>query len=195
MPVTNPTGPAHARSKKPTIPRRASSSRTFIGVCCALLTGAWLLTANAAAAASTDVPADDESTYQSAADQSATLEQESNVRAQPNTSSAILTTLPAGSTITVACWTLGEPTFGNDQHGAMWLYTSLDGWVHSYLVTPVEVPPCGSDAGVPPAAPGQFYEDCDHARAANADPVLPTDPGFGPHLDADNDGIGCEPYE
>jgi Excalibur calcium-binding domain len=37
-----------------------------------------------------------------------------------------------------------------------------------------------------------YYEDCDAARAANADPVYEGDPGYGPHLDRDNDGVGCE---
>jgi hypothetical protein len=37
-----------------------------------------------------------------------------------------------------------------------------------------------------------FYENCDAARAAGAAPVLEGDPGFGPHLDRDRDGIGCE---
>ncbi|WP_051326089.1 excalibur calcium-binding domain-containing protein [Glycomyces tenuis] len=39
---------------------------------------------------------------------------------------------------------------------------------------------------------GFAYENCDAARAAGAAPVLESDHGFGPHLDADNDGIGCE---
>ncbi|WP_156723403.1 excalibur calcium-binding domain-containing protein [Streptomyces apocyni] len=37
-----------------------------------------------------------------------------------------------------------------------------------------------------------FYENCDEARAAGAAPVRRGDPGYGPHLDADNDGVGCE---
>lgn len=36
------------------------------------------------------------------------------------------------------------------------------------------------------------YENCDAARAAGAAPVHRGDYGFGPHLDRDNDGIGCE---
>jgi len=46
----------------------------------------------------------------------------------------------------------------------------------------------GSSDGVAPF----FYENCDAARAAGAAPVLEGDPGFGPHLDRDDDGIGCE---
>ena len=37
-----------------------------------------------------------------------------------------------------------------------------------------------------------FYENCDAARADGAAPVYEGDPGYGPHLDADNDGIGCD---
>lgn len=36
------------------------------------------------------------------------------------------------------------------------------------------------------------FENCTAARAAGAAPVLAGDPGYGPHLDRDGDGIGCE---
>jgi hypothetical protein len=39
---------------------------------------------------------------------------------------------------------------------------------------------------------GAFYENCDVARAAGAAPVYEGDPGYGPHLDANRDGVGCE---
>jgi hypothetical protein len=38
------------------------------------------------------------------------------------------------------------------------------------------------------------FRNCAEARAAGAAPVRRGDPGYGPHLDRDNDGIGCEPY-
>ena len=38
------------------------------------------------------------------------------------------------------------------------------------------------------------FDNCTEARAAGAAPVRRGDPGYGPHLDRDNDGIGCEPY-
>ncbi|HUE79631.1 MAG TPA: excalibur calcium-binding domain-containing protein [Sphingomicrobium sp.] len=38
------------------------------------------------------------------------------------------------------------------------------------------------------------FKNCDAARAAGATPVMRGDPGFGPHLDRDGDGVGCEPY-
>lgn len=43
-------------------------------------------------------------------------------------------------------------------------------------------------------AMSQAYRDCDAARAAGAAPVRRGQPGYGGHLDADNDGVGCEPY-
>ena len=36
------------------------------------------------------------------------------------------------------------------------------------------------------------YANCTEARAAGAAPVRIGDPGYGPHLDRDNDGVGCE---
>jgi hypothetical protein len=38
------------------------------------------------------------------------------------------------------------------------------------------------------------YRNCAAARAAGAAPVRVGEPGYGPHLDRDGDGIGCEPY-
>lgn len=36
------------------------------------------------------------------------------------------------------------------------------------------------------------YANCTEARAAGAAPVRIGEPGYGPHLDRDRDGIGCE---
>lgn len=36
------------------------------------------------------------------------------------------------------------------------------------------------------------YVNCAAARAAGAAPVRRGDRGYGPHLDRDNDGVGCE---
>lgn len=43
-------------------------------------------------------------------------------------------------------------------------------------------------------APGRAFRNCDEARAHGAAPVRRGDPGYGPHLDRDNDGVGCETY-
>ncbi|HUG84450.1 MAG TPA: excalibur calcium-binding domain-containing protein [Euzebya sp.] len=56
-------------------------------------------------------------------------------------------------------------------------------------------PPADPPPPPPPpvaAAPSQPFENCTAARAAGATPVRRGEPGYGPHLDRDNDGIGCE---
>ncbi len=40
---------------------------------------------------------------------------------------------------------------------------------------------------------GAVFRNCAEARAAGAAPVRRGDPGYGPHLDRDHDGVGCEP--
>lgn len=63
----------------------------------------------------------------------------------------------------------------------------------------------GGGSSARSAAPAQFvsqptvrtggaFANCTAARAAGAAPVRRGDPGYGPHLDRDNDGVGCEPY-
>ena len=42
------------------------------------------------------------------------------------------------------------------------------------------------------AGDGFVYRNCREARAAGAAPVRRGEPGYGPHLDRDNGGIGCE---
>ena len=37
-----------------------------------------------------------------------------------------------------------------------------------------------------------YYRNCDAARAAGAAPLHRGDPGYGPHLDRDGDGVACE---
>ncbi|MEU8653714.1 excalibur calcium-binding domain-containing protein [Streptomyces sp. NPDC048737] len=39
-----------------------------------------------------------------------------------------------------------------------------------------------------------YYDNCDEARDAGAAPVHAGEPGYGPHLDRDGDGVACEPY-
>ena len=49
-------------------------------------------------------------------------------------------------------------------------------------------------AGSSSSAPSRAFRNCAEARAAGAAPVRRGEPGYGPHLDRDNDGVGCEPY-
>ncbi len=41
---------------------------------------------------------------------------------------------------------------------------------------------------------GVYYRNCAAARAAGAAPIRIGEPGYAPWLDADGDGIACEPY-
>ena len=52
--------------------------------------------------------------------------------------------------------------------------------------TPMWPAPAGQASGA--------FANCAEAKAAGAAPVRRGEPGYGPHLDRDNDGIGCEPY-
>jgi hypothetical protein len=63
-------------------------------------------------------------------------------------------------------------------------------------VAPVAPPPTGPPP-VPvaptPAAPSTgAFRNCTEARTAGAAPVYRGQPGYGPHLDRDGDGVGCE---
>lgn len=42
------------------------------------------------------------------------------------------------------------------------------------------------------ASSGTSFANCSEARAAGAAPVRRGQPGYGSHLDRDNDGVGCE---
>src|SRR5688572_29366269 len=89
-------------------------------------------------------------------DERATIKTEANLRARADTTSDIRAVLPEGTEVTVVCWTEGEPTYGTDRSGSMWLYLARGGWVHSVLVTPVDVPPCSTDTSV-------LFDNCDDA--------------------------------
>jgi len=41
---------------------------------------------------------------------------------------------------------------------------------------------------------GDYWRRCDDARAAGSAPIYRGEPGYRDILDADNDGIACEPY-
>lgn len=43
-----------------------------------------------------------------------------------------------------------------------------------------------------PLSSGGVFPNCAAARAAGVAPVRRGDPGYGRHLDRDNDGVGCE---
>ena len=41
---------------------------------------------------------------------------------------------------------------------------------------------------------GDHWRRCDDARAAGSAPIYRGEPGYRDGLDADNDGVACEPY-
>ncbi len=45
-----------------------------------------------------------------------------------------------------------------------------------------------------PPAQARPFRNCDAARAAGAAPLRRGDPGYAERLDADGDGVACEPY-
>ena len=49
-----------------------------------------------------------------------------------------------------------------------------------------------SPTGMSVVPRAKAFRNCSEARAAGAAPVRRGEPGYGPHLDRDNDGIGCE---
>jgi endonuclease YncB( thermonuclease family) len=58
---------------------------------------------------------------------------------------------------------------------------------------PAPVPaPAPATAGGPGSGPGGAWANCSEARNAGAAPVMRGTPGYGAHLDRDNDGTGCE---
>jgi hypothetical protein len=52
--------------------------------------------------------------------------------------------------------------------------------------------PQGLIVSSPAKRSGGAFANCSAARAAGAAPVRRGDPGYGPHLDRDGDGVGCE---
>ena len=55
----------------------------------------------------------------------------------------------------------------------------------------VQRSPARADAA-PTRATGGAFRNCTEARDAGAAPVRRGDPGYGPHLDRDGDGVACE---
>jgi hypothetical protein len=43
-----------------------------------------------------------------------------------------------------------------------------------------------------PQQQDRYYKNCSEARAAGVTPIRRGQPGYGAHLDRDNDGIACE---
>lgn len=63
---------------------------------------------------------------------------------------------------------------------------------HGAKRAPAPAPRSSFYGPAPTRAPGTAYANCSEARAAGAAPVRRGQPGYGSHLDRDNDGVGCE---
>lgn len=55
-----------------------------------------------------------------------------------------------------------------------------------------EAPEAPEEPDPEPESDSEYYENCTAARAAGAAPLRRGDPGYGPHLDRDGDGVACE---
>ena len=51
-----------------------------------------------------------------------------------------------------------------------------------------------SEASASSSSPSIYYSRCAEARAAGAAPLRVGEPGYRSELDADGDGVACEPY-
>ncbi|WP_409035327.1 excalibur calcium-binding domain-containing protein [Phenylobacterium sp.] len=71
-----------------------------------------------------------------------------------------------------------------------------NGGYHCHRGAPQTSRPAYGSGGSPAKAvrsnSGGAFANCTAARAAGAAPVRRGDRGYGPHLDRDGDGVGCE---
>jgi hypothetical protein len=66
------------------------------------------------------------------------------------------------------------------------------GEYHCHRAQPRTQPESNAFLSQSSSATPRAFRNCAEARAAGAAPVLRGQPGYGPHLDRDNDGVGCE---
>ena len=68
------------------------------------------------------------------------------------------------------------------------------GGYHCHRAPTKSRPPQSLRSEVPKgtSTPSRAFPNCAAARAAGAAPVRRGQPGYGPHLDRDGDGVGCE---
>jgi len=71
--------------------------------------------------------------------------------------------------------------------------TTPEGRAHLYDVASEASVAAGLARERAPEA-GDHWRRCDDARAAGTAPIYRGEPGYREGLDADNDGIACEPY-
>lgn len=66
---------------------------------------------------------------------------------------------------------------------------------------PAAIVSSGTDVAVAPGIrrqrepqAGDYWRECDEARAAGTAPIYAGEPGYRDGMDGENDGIACEPY-
>lgn len=64
--------------------------------------------------------------------------------------------------------------------------------VRAFVPTTAQPAPVSTQPPTTAASSSVYFENCTEARNAGAAPVRRSDPGYGPHLDRDGDGVGCE---
>lgn len=60
---------------------------------------------------------------------------------------------------------------------------------------PAKAPPSDNQKGqgvLPQSGGSVYFKNCTQARDAGAAPIRRGEPGYGPHLDRDGDGVACE---
>ncbi|MFI7005930.1 excalibur calcium-binding domain-containing protein [Streptomyces sp. NPDC050145] len=68
-------------------------------------------------------------------------------------------------------------------------YTVRDGTIVGADLHEVAGPDPSTDGGY------RYFKNCAAAWDAGAAPIEKGEPGYAPHLDRDNDGVACEPYD
>lgn len=81
--------------------------------------------------------------------------------------------------------------YARENDKGLWAPTTCNGETNQqHARKPQPKPKPAPKPVVPPSS--VYYKNCTAARAAGAAPVYRGQPGYGSHLDRDNDGIGCE---
>ncbi|HEY2356785.1 MAG TPA: excalibur calcium-binding domain-containing protein [Phenylobacterium sp.] len=76
----------------------------------------------------------------------------------------------------------------------MFLTVVASGLVGPRIVGSVYAKIVATDASVPAAGAERYFRNCTAAHAAGVYSIPRGAPGYRPALDADNDGLACEPY-
>lgn len=81
--------------------------------------------------------------------------------------------------------------YARDNDKGLWSPSTCNGNTNQqHAPKPKPEPSPKPQAATPPS--NVYYKNCTAARDAGAAPVYRGQPGYGSHLDRDNDGIGCE---